>query len=116
MSWLHTARRWVFRNLIEDWRLPFTIVTILASIALFSSVYFFVTLAKATNGLCDLNANRLKDKASQIANTREYLQTPLGMQHNGLNDFIRSNSLPRLEREFGFERREFPDACRDHLK
>lgn len=115
MSRVYAARAWVQRNLIEDWRLPFTVVTILASIALVAAVYFFVTLAKATNGLCDLNANRLKDKASQITNTREYLKTGPGMERNGLNDFIRTNSLPRLEREYGFERREFPDACRDHL-
>lgn len=108
-------KAWVYRNLIEDWRLPFVVVTLLASLALVASVYFFVTLAQATNGLCDLNANRLNDKANQIANTKNYLRTASGMERNGLNDFIRSNSLPRLEREYAFERREFPDACRDHL-
>lgn len=101
--------------LLDDWRIPFFVVSLMASLALASAVYFYVTLANTTDGLCELNANRIHDKERQIKASKEYLHTREGMKRTGLNDFIRKNSLPRLRRELKFERRQFPKGCRDRL-
>lgn len=112
---LKGLRALLIRLFVDDWRVPFTIVTVVASAALFLAVYFFVVNISTTRELCQLNASRLYDKERQVKQTREYLETKPGMERNGLNDFIRQNSLPRLQREMKFDRKNFPPRCRDLL-
>jgi hypothetical protein len=48
----------------------------------------------------------------QWKNTSDYLASPAGMAHTGLNDYIRNRSFPQLKKRLATER--VPSAC-SHL-
>jgi hypothetical protein len=62
---------------------------------------------------CEVAAQRLVDKETQIGQSVEYLASPAGMEQTGLNTFIRESSLPRLRGEVESDRGTLPGSCRD---
>lgn len=89
--------------LLDDWRVPLAIVSVVASLALLSSVYFYVRIQaegeQRRDQSCGISEAKQHKDIRQLADTYRYLLAlSPAEQRSTFNTFIRAR-LPLAERE-----------------
>lgn len=102
------------------WRVMGALAMLLASASFFASVVLIVQI-RHEGGLrqaqfCQLIVKQHQDRVTRLNSTLKYLQTDVGRQRTGLNEYIRRISLPQTRAEVKREAALLPPVCLKNKK
>lgn len=89
--------------LLEDWHVPFVVLSLIASLALFSSVYFFVRIERETSErrdqICQVDERGQAQDVERLDNTYRYLTELPAAERNTTLTKAAVRGLPDAERD-----------------
>lgn len=92
------------------------LVAVLAALGAAAGMIAVVQLGRAqdnaTAQFCDLRVRQRMILERQWRTTQQYLRSPVGQEHTGLNDYIRRFSVPQLRARLRDE--TVPPICKEH--